>query len=147
MEPYIVWLILGVVLVVAEIFIPSFFIFWFGVGAFVASGLSVAFGTLVQVTAFAVVSGLLVLFTRPFAKKISGKEPRKIHIDEIIGKTAVVTETIDNLAGKGLIRVGGDVWRALSVDDSIVESGKKVTILKVDGTHLVVKKIEGGEQK
>lgn len=145
MEPYIMWLILGVVLVVAEIFMPSFFIFWFGVGAFVASGLSVVFGTVVQVTAFAVVSGLLVLLTRPFAKKISGKEPRKIHIDEIIGKTAVVTETIDNSTGKGLIRVGGDVWRALSVDDSVVESGKKVTILKVDGTHLVVKKIEGGE--
>jgi len=146
-EPYIVWLILGVVLVVAEIFIPSFFIFWFGVGAFVASGLSVAFGTLVQVIAFVVVSGLLVLFTRPFAKKISGKEPRKIHIDEIIGKTAVVTETIDNSAGKGLIRVGGDIWRALSVDDSIVESGEKVTILKVDGTRLVLRKIEGGEER
>ncbi|HBT40300.1 MAG: hypothetical protein XD58_0468 [Thermotoga sp. 50_1627] len=147
MEPYIFWLILGVVLVVAEILTPTFFFFWFALGAFAAAGASFLSGTIVQLITFMGVSAAFVLLTRPFAKKLTKSEPRKIHIDEIIGKEAIVIETIDNKQGKGLVKVNGEIWRAYSdSDDVTIEEGQKVTILKVEGAHVVVHKIErGGE--
>ncbi len=147
MEPFVVWLIFGVILVVGEILTPTFFLLWFAIGAFVASAVSTVFGTLVQLLTFIVVSALLVILTRPLAKRIAKQEPRKIHIDEIVGKSAVVIETIDNKSGKGLVKIGGDVWRAYSEDESLIDEGAKVQIVRIEGAHVVVKKIEGGEQR
>ncbi|MEJ5229190.1 MAG: NfeD family protein [Pseudothermotoga sp.] len=146
MEPFVVWLILGVFFVVAEIFTPTFFLLWFGIGAFVASAVSVVFGTLIQVIAFIVVSGILVILTRPLTKNLTKQEPRKIHIYEIIGKTAVVVETVDNEKGTGLVKVNGDLWRAYSSEDAVIPEGEKVRITKVEGAHLVVEKLKGGEE-
>jgi membrane protein implicated in regulation of membrane protease activity len=143
-EPYLFWLILGVIFVVGEIFTPSFFLFWFGIGAFVASAVSVSFGTLAQIMVFILVSGLLVILTRPLTKKLTKQEPRKIHIDEIIGQIATVIETIDNKQGKGLVKINGDLWRAYSKDEQVINEGEKVKIIKVEGSHVIVEKT-GGE--
>lgn len=146
MEPFVVWLILGVIFIIGEILTPTFFLFWFGIGAFVASAISIAFGTLIQVVSFIVVSGLLVILTRPLTKRLTKEQPRKIHIDEIIGKIGSVIETINNEQGKGLVKINGDMWRAYSNDDSIIQEGEKVKILKVEGAHVIVEKLKGGEQ-
>jgi membrane protein implicated in regulation of membrane protease activity len=37
------WLVLGMVLIIAEIFLPSFTIFWFGLGAIILAGLLLLF--------------------------------------------------------------------------------------------------------
>lgn len=145
MEPFVVWLIFGVIFIIGEILTPTFFLFWFGIGAFVASAVSVAFGTIVQVISFIVVSGLLVILTRPLTKKLTKEQPRKIHIDEIIGKIGLVIETIDNEQGKGLVKINSDTWRAYSNDDSVIQEGEKVKILKVEGAHVIVEKLQGGE--
>lgn len=145
MEPYVFWLILGVILVVAEILTPTFFFFWFALGAFASAGMSFLAGTLIQILTFMLVSGVLVLLTRPLAKKITSSEPRKIHIDEIIGKEAIVVEKIDNKQSKGLVKVNGEIWRAYSeFDDVVIEEGQKVVILRVEGAHVVVRKHERG---
>ncbi|WP_041082218.1 NfeD family protein [Thermotoga profunda] len=145
MEPFVVWLIFGVIFVIGEILTPTFFLFWFGIGAFVASAVSIAFGTLVQVITFIVISGLLVILTRPLTKKLTKEQPRKIHIDEIIGKIGSVIETIDNEQGKGLVKINGDIWRAYSNDDSVIQEGERVKILKVEGAHVIVERLKGGE--
>ncbi|MGJ8454112.1 NfeD family protein [Pseudothermotoga sp. U03pept] len=145
-EPFVVWLIFGVFFVIAEIFTPTFFLLWFGIGAFVASAVSIVFGTLVQVIVFIVASGILVVLTRPLTKNLTKQEPRKIHIYEIIGKTATVVESIDNDKGTGLVKVNGDIWRAYSSDNSVVPESEKVRIIKVDGAHLIVEKLKGGEE-
>lgn len=143
MEPYVFWLILGVILVVAEILTPTFFFFWFALGAFAAAGVSFLSGTIMQLVTFMGVSAVLVLLTRPLAKKLTKSETRKIHIDEIIGKEAIVVETIDNKQSKGLVKVDGEIWRAYSESgDTTIEEGQKVMILKVEGAHVVVRKIE-----
>ncbi len=142
MSDVIFWVILGVILCVAEILTPSFFIFWFGLGAFVAALSAIWLGTLLQILIFALSSAIFVILSRPIAKKISGEEPRKIHVDEIVGKEALVLERIDNFKGTGVVKVNGDTWRAVSVDDSIVEEGEKVRILKVEGAHLVVERVK-----
>ncbi|HDG61646.1 MAG: hypothetical protein B5M49_00930 [Thermotoga sp. 4484_232] len=143
MSNFIFWIVLGLILMIAEIFIPSFFIFWFGVGAVVAGLTSWFWGVVPQTIVFLVTSGVLVLLTRPLAKKLVGESPRKINVDEIVGKEALVIERIDNVKGTGVIKVNGDRWRALSENDEVIEKGKKVMVVKVEGAHVVVRRKEG----
>ncbi len=140
----IVWIVIGVVFLIIEITAPAFFYMWFGIGAFVAAISAVWLGFLWQLSIFLVSSAVLLALTRPFARKIQRYEPsKKIHLEDIVGKEAIVIETIDNTAGKGIVKVNGDMWRAFSKDDSqVIEKGEKVKILKVEGAHLVVEKSE-----
>jgi len=143
MSNFIFWIVLGLILMIAEIFIPSFFIFWFGVGA-VAAGFTAWFwGVVPQTIVFLVTSSVLVLLTRSLAKKLVGESPRRINVDEIIGKEALVIEKIDNVKGTGVIKVNGDRWRALSENDEVIEEGEKVVVIKVEGAHVVVRRKEG----
>lgn len=55
---------------------------------------------------------------------------------------ALVIETINNKEGTGLVKINGDVWRAFAEDDEeVIEKGEHVKILKVEGAHVVVKKV------
>ncbi|ABQ46091.1 protein of unknown function DUF107 [Thermotoga petrophila RKU-1] len=140
MEAWVFWLVLGVILMVAEILTPTFFIFWFGVGALAASLVSLYLGVYVQIIVFAAVSIVLVFFTRRLVQ--NWESPRKIHVEEIAGKVALVIETIDNRKGTGLVKIDGDVWRAYAEDDDeVIEKGEHVKIMKVEGAHVVVKRV------
>ncbi|WP_036225962.1 NfeD family protein [Mesoaciditoga lauensis] len=136
------WIVLGLVLCTAEIFIPSFFIFWFGLGAFAAGIVSIFFGFVIQLVIFITVSALLVIFTRPIVLNIllRHESPKKINIDEIIGKKAIVIEHINPLEDTGKVKINGEIWRAMTVDGSSVEIGNYVKIVRVEGTLLKVKK-------
>lgn len=140
MEAWVFWLVLGAILMVAEILTPTFFIFWFGVGALAASLVSLYLGVYVQIIVFAIVSIVLVFFTRRLVQ--NWESPRKIHVEEIAGKVAIVIETIDNRKGTGLVKINGDVWRAYAEDDDeVIEKGEHVKIMKVEGAHVVVKRV------
>jgi membrane protein implicated in regulation of membrane protease activity len=137
------WIVIGVVFMVLEIITPTFFYMWFGIAAFITAISAIWLNFFWQLSIFVISSAILVGLTRPLARKILKSEPpKKIHIEDIVGKEALVIETIDNAAGKGLVKVNGDVWRAFSKDDSVIEQGEKVKILKVEGAHLVVEKTE-----
>jgi len=139
-SPVAFWIILGVLLMVLEIFTPTFFVFWFGLGSLAAAIVAYFYeNTIFELLTFIVVSGILVLSTRKLAKKITGEEVRSINVDEIIGKEAIVIEQIDNKLAKGVVKVSGDMWRAVSVDDVVIQSGEKVIIEKVEGAHVVVR--------
>ena len=65
----------------------------------------------------------------------------KTNVDALVGKKATVIQTIDNSKNEGRVVVEGDDWKAQSENDEIVESGKKVEIVKVDSTLLIVKSL------
>lgn len=138
----VTWIVLGLVLCAAEIFIPSFFIFWFGLGAFAAAGASFFLDLTFQIVIFIAVSAVLLIFTRPIVMKTLLKKgsSRKINIDEIVGKRAMVVERVDPIKGTGMVKINGELWRALTEDNSTVNVGDYVTILRVEGTLLKVKK-------
>src|SRR5207237_1517828 len=77
MEDYIwiIWVVLGVVLMVAELFTPGFVLLWFGIGAIAAALMSLAgFGYPLQFLVFFVVSMALTvasrtIFTKYFVRK------------------------------------------------------------------------------
>ncbi len=140
----IFWIFLGALMCVTEIFMPTFFLFWFGLGAFAAAITSLFADLIIQIIVFIIVSAVLVIFTRPLAIKVLQRKdsPRKINIDEIVGKSALVIETIDFEKNKGKVKVDGDIWRAVTEDRSTVNIDDYVIILKVEGTKLIVRKEE-----
>ena len=93
---------------------------------------------LTQCIVFVVSSIILLLLTRPVVKKLRGKIiPTNYELD--VGQTAEVTEDIDNEANKGRVRLNGTYWSARTDDNRKISAGNNVTVVKVEGTKLIVK--------
>jgi membrane protein implicated in regulation of membrane protease activity len=135
-----IWMIIAAFFVVAEIFTAGFFLLWFGVGAAVAGVMTLlGFGFGWQLGAFVLVSGILFIASRRFAEKFTKKQPPGIGADRFIGKEGLVLEEIDNIKNKGRVRLKKEEWRADSVGGEIIPVGTQVEVVRLDGTHLVVK--------
>ena len=111
----IFWLVLLILFIVMEATTTSLVSIWFAAGSLVAlilSGFKCQFW--IQVTAFIVVSFVLLLATRPFAKKFLEPKITKTNFDRIIGETCLVEEEINNLNETGAVKVKGTIWTARS---------------------------------
>ena len=62
--------------------------------------------------------------------------------NSIIGKKAVVTQDINPTFSVGLIKVAGETWSAKTADDSKIEKGSSVKVIKIDGVKAIVEPIE-----
>ncbi|MBB5825478.1 MULTISPECIES: NfeD family protein [Micromonospora] len=135
------WVVLGVVLAVAEIFTTTLFLIMFAVGAFAAAG-AAALGapTAVQAVVFAVVSALTVAVARPAIRRHArstsdGVEP--IGLAAIEGSTALVLEQVDT--EQGLVKIDGELWSARSYDATqSFAPGRRVRVIKVQGATALV---------
>lgn len=143
MDIWLGWMILGTILVIAEIFTAGFFLLWFGIGAFVAGIVALTGGSqILQLLSFAVVSGLLFAASRKIAERITKPPTPGIGANRFLGKRGVVLERIDNITNTGIVRIDQDEWRAYSENDNvIIPEGKLVEVIDVRGTHLVVRQV------
>ena len=140
-----IWVILGIIFTVAEIFTVGFFLICFGIGAGVAAVVAfIGFGELIQLGAFVVGSGAALLLLRPFALSVSGGQVNTVGIDRVIGRQAIVLESIDPVKGRGLVRMGGEQWSADSADNVAIAAGVTVEVVGVDGAHLRVRALAAG---
>ena len=78
----------------------------------------------------------------PAARRLLNKSKSATNSDRIIGKEAVVTEEIDNIKGKGQIKVLGSIWSAISEDQSVIPEGSMVEVCEIRGVRAVVKLIK-----
>jgi membrane protein implicated in regulation of membrane protease activity len=116
------------------------------VGAAVAGILALlGFGMGWQLASFIIVSGVLFAVSRRFAEKFTKKQPPGVGADRFIDKKGVVIEEINNLKNTGRVRIVKDEWRADSDTDMIILPGQMVEVVRVEGTHLIVKVSKGGE--
>ncbi len=143
-----IWMALAAVFVVGEMFTAGFFLLWFGVGA-AAAGVLALFGLSFpwQLAAFVVVSGVMLAASRRFADRFSKKQPPGIGADRFIGLKGLVLEEIDNASNTGQVRLRKEEWRADSHSDEVIPVGARVEVVRLDGTHLVVKGIEEKEEQ
>lgn len=132
--------------IIGEIFTAGFFVLWFGVGAAVAGILAIlGFGMAWQWGAFLLMASVLFAVSRRFAERFTKKQPLGIGADRYIGEKGVVLEEIDTIKNTGLVQIRNENWRADSDTGDIIPAGKKVEVIKVVGTHLVVRILsEGG---
>ena len=140
------WMIIAALFVVGEIFTAGFFLLWFGIGAAVAGVLALfGLGYVWQLGAFVLVSGVLFVVSRRFADKFTKKQPPGIGADRVIGREGIVYEEIDNTKNTGRVRLKKEEWRADSDTGEVIPVGNRVEVIRLDGTHLVVKIIEEEE--
>ena len=144
----VLWLALLIVFAVLEASTVSLVSIWFMGGALTALIAALCGAEIwLQVVLFFVVSIALLLCLRPLSKKLLKKKKVATNADSNIGKTAVVTETIDNLRGTGAVKISGVEWSARSVDDSVLEKDAVVRILRIEGVKVCVERAEKEEEK
>lgn len=141
MDTNIIWLIAIGVFILLEAVTAQFVSIWFtggGVAALIAS--LVGANEVTQITIFVIVSAILLIFTRPILKRFVDVKAEKTNSDSLIGKMAVITEKVDNLDAMGKAKIDGMIWTARSLDNSTIEAGETVTVEKIEGVKLIVKK-------
>lgn len=141
MDPYeIIWFVLMVVFLIVEAACPIHLVsIWFAAGSLVAMLVSFLGGPLwLQITAFLVVSCLLVALLWPFIKKFLRPQLEKTNVDAVIGSKGVVTVTIDNTAAAGQIRLGAMEWTARSTTGAVIEKGTVVHVDRIEGVKAFV---------
>ena len=136
----IFWIALCIFLIIMELATMGLTSIWFAAGAFaafIANGLHCSL--FVQLLVFVAVSGALLYFTRPFVVKYLNSRTVKTNIDSLIGKTALVTEDIENLQSKGQVSINRQIWSARSFDEEIsFVKGNHVDIVEIRGNKLIV---------
>lgn len=141
----LVWFIIGIFFLLAEIVMPGFIIFFFGVGALVTALITYIFNIesiFAQISIF-ILSSILCLvflrkiFTQLFKGKVSGQKELK---DEFIGKRAIVIHEIRPNSLKGKIEFNGTNWEADS--DYFIEKDSVVEITGRRDLKLIVKPVE-----
>lgn len=137
----VLWAVAFVFFIICEIATCTALVsIWFAFGAL--ASMFCAIGGMsfwVQCVVFVIGSIVLLICTRPIAKKVQGKAvPTNYELDE--GKTAIVTEEIDNSFNKGRVILNGVNWAARSSDGSIIPKDENVRVEKVDGAKLIVSK-------
>ena len=136
----IFWIILFIVLIVIEAVTAQLVTIWFAAGA-AAAIVAELLNALpwLQWLMFIIVSVITLIATRPLVRKATKQKIQPTNADRFIGQTAVVTEKIDNIAGKGQVSVNGIIWTARSSDNTVIETEQKVTVEKIEGVKLIVK--------
>lgn len=142
MVPAVIWLVLGLLLIAAEVLAGEFVLLMLGGAALAAAGASfvVQDSPLVGGVVFALASVLLLFAVRPALRRRldRGVDHSVMHSRALVGSTAVVIVRVDGQGGR--VKIGGEVWSARSLDgDDVVEPGAKVTVMDISGaTALVV---------
>lgn len=134
-------IVLGVILLVAEVFVPSFGIL--GIGGIVAMvagavmvttevpGLTVSYEFIIPVAVAA--AGLLVFLGRLAIK--AQRAPTVTGAEGLVGERGqVLIETGPERAGQ--VRVHGEIWRATST--AVIPAGARVRVTAVDGLTIGV---------
>ena len=145
MEDWLIWILLSIGLVVAEMTLTSgFWLACLAAGAAVAGVLALipGVGVALQGVAFAATSLLSMAGVRPALVRAFQLGPGtgvRTGVEALLGKAGVVTERIGRHA-IGRVKVEGEDWRGATLEDVTLEPGTRITVVQVDGTTLVVEK-------
>lgn len=136
----VMWLIILVVLALAEAATINLVSIWFAAGALVALLVSLFCQNFwIQLVLFILVSALCLALVRPLAQKKFTPHLRPTNLDLLLGQDAVVTEDIDNLASTGQVKVGGQIWTARNEVEEPIPAGTIVQVLRIEGVKIIVR--------
>lgn len=139
------WLVLGISLIIAEIFIPSFTILWFGLGAILVgiamSLMDLTFGSqLLLWTSFSL--AFVLLWFRLLKPKAEQRNNEELAKRSSVGEAGQVIK-LPTETTRGKLRfttpvLDQDEWEF--VCDSPVKLGDRLQIVEISGNYLVVDK-------
>ena len=140
------WVIVAVVLSLAEIIVPGGILLNLGIASiFVALGIKFAIlDTWVMVlTVWFIVATFLLFFLNFFTNKFFGGKQLVENVDEeldLFGKEVLVIENIGPGTQKGRVEFQGTTWSALG-DGSEIKAGKHAKIICKENISLVVEQV------
>ncbi len=142
---WIMWIAVGVMLIIGEIFTVSFYLCLIGVSCLIAGffaffmPLTLAF---IPVIIFLISVILLVVFLRPLClKMLYNRNAPKSGIDSMIGRIVTAESEISSETN-GTVKIYSDLWQARTEDGSTINAGGKVKIIKINGNTLVVEAVQ-----
>ena len=138
------WAGFALVLLIAEIFVPGFFLFCLSMGGFAASLVAaVGGGPGVQLVAFSVASLIAFFTVRPLLMKRMWKDSGvRTNTDALAGQHGRVTQDFEAGLRLGRVSVAGDDWRAECINDRALRVGDIIEVVRVESNTLVVKPID-----
>lgn len=142
------WIFVIAAMVVIEASTLGLTTIWFAAGGAAALIAELLGASLViQAAFFFAVSILMLALLRPFAKKYINQKRVPTNADALIGKDGVVDEEIDNLLGKGSVKVDGRPWSARAKEnDGKIAKDSIVRVTGISGVRLIVEKKPGEEE-
>ena len=97
-------------------------------------------GPLFYVGCFAIIGAGVALIVYLLLRKPNYVSRETESVEDLVGKTGIVTETVDGDAGTGLVEIDGEGWAARAVyTDDVYEVGTRVTVLAIEGVKIIVK--------
>ncbi len=142
---WILWTVLGVILVIAEVFTAGFVLLWFGVGAlaaalagFLGAGFAAQF-----IVFIAVSTGLTALSRTIFVNYFAGREEGglKSGADALPGQVGTVVTSSQGALNEGAVKVFGSVWTAYPAEgEPPLEAGDRVVVEHLRGASIYVRR-------
>jgi inner membrane protein len=138
LEPGWLWLIGGVVLLIAEIIAPGFFLVFIGTAAIATGAFTLLFdlGIAAQLALFALYAVIAFMVGRKVYANQNSESADPLLNDRsarLVGKVVTVVSAVDEHEGR--VRVGDSEWSARG---GPAAPGERVRILGVDGNCLKV---------
>jgi membrane protein implicated in regulation of membrane protease activity len=138
LEPGWLWLIGGVILLIAEVIAPGFFLVFIGAAAIAAGLFTLLFGlgTAAQLALFALYALLAVMIGRRFyANHVPAHDAPRVNdpSGRLLGRMATVVSDVDEHQGR--VRLGDSEWSARG---GPAAPGERVKITGVEGNCLTV---------
>ena len=144
---WILWTILGVLLVIAEVFTPGFVLLWFGVGALAAALASLlGLGLAAQFLVFILLSTLLTalsrtIFVNYFSRPGETGGTLRSGADALPGQVGTVVTSSSGALQEGAVKVFGSVWTAYPAEgEPPLEAGDRVVVERLTGACIYVRR-------
>ena len=135
------WTVFAIVMGIGEIFTAGFFLLPFAIGATAAAVLAwTGVSLLAQWLVFFGVSLVAMVYLRRFIRRQDDLASPAVGANRWANARGIVLEAIDPLTSAGMVRIGGEEWRATS--DQRIPAGSQVLVREVTGARLVVTPIE-----
>src|SRR3712207_1028683 len=145
---WVLWTILGIVLVIAEIFTPGFVLLWFGAGALAAALASfLGLGLAAQFLVFILLSTLLTalsrtIFVNYFARPGEEGAGLRSGADALPGQVGTVVTSSSGAMQEGAVKVFGSVWTAYPAEgEGPLEAGDRVVVERLRGASIYVRRV------
>jgi membrane protein implicated in regulation of membrane protease activity len=138
MEPGWLWMIGGILLLIAEVIAPGFFLVFIGAAALATGAFTLLFGLGLpaQLTLFTIYALVAVMIGRRMYANAATESSDPLLNDRsarLVGKSVTVIEAVDEHSGR--VRVGDSEWSARGGPG---RPGERVRITGVDGNCLLV---------
>ena len=141
MKPIYFWLIIAAILAAVEMVSLTFFVLPLALG-----GVITAFASLitkdvsVQLWVFALSSFAWLIICQILYRRYARDTPHKVksNVDALVGRSALVIDEIEGDYRRGAVKIGGEVWSAITGDENKLIPNTRVYVHQVSGAKVLV---------